>query len=194
MGKGENVGYVRVSTAEQNTARQDVLMEELGVDKVFTDKMSGKDTDRPKLRQMMEYVREGDTVIVESISRLARNTKDLLELIEQLNSKGVAFVSRKEQIDTTSSTGKFMLAVIGAMAQLERENILTRQAEGIAIAKAEGRMNGRPKKAVDTFGEMYINVKNGRLSATEGAKLLGITRTTWYRRKKEYESSIDLDF
>lgn len=194
MGKGENVGYVRVSTAEQNTARQDVLMEELGVDKVFTDKMSGKDTDRPKLRQMMEYVREGDTVIVESISRLARNTKDLLELIEQLNSKGVAFVSRKEQIDTTSSTGKFMLAVIGAMAQLERENILTRQAEGIAIAKAEGRMNGRPKKAVDTFGEMYINVKNGRLSATEGAKLLGITRTTWYRRKKEYESSTDLDF
>lgn len=194
MGKGENIGYVRVSTAEQNTARQDVLMEELGVDKVFTDKMSGKDTDRPKLRQMMEYVREGDTVIVESISRLARNTKDLLELIEQLNSKGVAFVSRKEQIDTTSSTGKFMLAVIGAMAQLERENILTRQAEGIAIAKAEGRMNGRPKKAVDTFGEMYINVKNGRLSATEGAKLLGITRTTWYRRKKEYESSIDLDF
>ena len=103
------IGYIRVSTEEQNTARQEVLLRELGVDEVFIDKASGKNADRPELTHMMEYVRRGDTVIVESISRFARNTRDLLDLVERLTEKQVEFVSRKEAIDTTTPTGKFML-------------------------------------------------------------------------------------
>ena len=98
------IGYIRVSTQEQNTIRQEVLMEALGVDEVYIDRMSGKNTNRPELQKMMEYVRKGDTVIVESISRFARNTRDVLELVEQLTAKGVEFVSKKPAIDTTTPT------------------------------------------------------------------------------------------
>ncbi len=189
------VGYVRISTREQNTARQDLLMEQLGVERVFTDKVSGKQKDRPELQRMMDFVREGDSVTVESISRFARNTRDLLDLTAALEEKKVQFISRKESIDTSTPAGKFMLAVFGALAQLERENILERQAEGIAIAKAEGRMNGRPKKAVDTFEAVYLDVKAGRLSAAKGAKQLGISRSTWYRKVREYEEGdVVIDF
>ena len=100
------VGYVRVSTVGQNTARQEVLMEELGAERVYIDRMSGKNTSRPALRQMLEFVREGDVVVVESISRFARNTRDLLELVEQLSAKGVDFVSKKEAIDTMTPSGR----------------------------------------------------------------------------------------
>ena len=132
------IGYVRVSTQEQNTIRQELLMESLGADEVYIDRMSGKSTDRPELKKLMEYVRRGDTVIVESISRFARNTRDLLELVERLTAKGVEFVSKKEAIDTTTPSGKFMLTIFGAVAELEREYILQRQQEGIAIANAQG--------------------------------------------------------
>ena len=138
------IGYIRVSTEEQNTARQEVLLRELGVDEVFIDKASGKNADRPELTPMMNYVRRGDTVIVESISRFARNTRDLLDLVEQLTEKQVEFVSRKEAIDTTTPTGKFMLTVFAAVAELEREYILQRQREGIAIAKTKGQVH-RPQ-------------------------------------------------
>lgn len=181
------VGYIRISTREQNTARQDLLMEELGVERVFTDKVSGKNQERPELHRMIDFVREGDSLTVESISRFARNTRDLLDLTATLDAKGVQFISKKESIDTSTPAGKFMLAVFGALAELERENILERQAEGIAIAKAEGRMKGRPKKAVDTFEAVYLAVKEGKLSATKAAKQLGLSRSTWYRRAREYE-------
>ena len=121
------IGYIRVSTQEQNSMRQEVLMESLDVDEVYIDRMSGKNANRPELQKMMDYVRKGDTVIVESISRFARNTRDLLELVEKLSEKGVEFVSKKEAIDTTTPTGKFMLTVFGAVAELEREYILQRQ-------------------------------------------------------------------
>lgn len=181
------VGYIRISTREQNTARQDLLMEELGVERVFTDKVSGKNQERPELHRMIDFVREGDSLTVESISRFARNTRDLLDLTATLDAKGVQFISKKESIDTSTPAGKFMLAVFGALAELERENILERQAEGIAIAKAEGRMKGRPKKAVDTFEAVYLAVKEGKLSATKAAKQLGLSRSTWYRKVREYE-------
>ena len=181
------VGYVRTSTKEQNTARQDELMKQLGVEKIYTDKMSGKSKDRPELQKMMDFVREGDSVTVESISRFARNTRDLLDLTATLAEKKVQFISQKESIDTNTPAGKFMLTLFGALAELERENILERQAEGIAIAKAEGRMNGRPRKAVDTFEDIYLDVKNGKISAAKGAKQLGISRSTWYRKVREYE-------
>lgn len=137
------IGYIRVSTQEQNTIRQELLMESLGVDEVYIDRISGKNTNRPELQKMLDYVRRGDTVIVESISRFARNTRDLLELIEQLTAKGVEFISKKEAIDTTTSAGKFMLTIFGAVAELERDYLLQRQKEGIAAAKTQGKYTGR---------------------------------------------------
>ena len=132
------VGYVRCSTAEQNEARQLKMMEDQKVEKIFIDKASGKNVDRKDFKAMMAFVRAGDTVIVESISRIARNTRDLLTIISSLTEKGVEFVSLKENIDTTTPHGRFMLTVFGALAELERESILERQREGIEIAKAEG--------------------------------------------------------
>lgn len=188
------VGYVRISTREQNTARQDVLMEKLGVERVFTDKLSGKDTQRPELQKMIDFVREGDVVVVESFSRFARNTRDLLDLTAELEGKGVRFVSQKEDIDTKGATGKLMLTIFGALAQFERETILERQAEGIAIAKEKGRMTGRPKKAEATFREVYKDYKEGKISAAKGAKKLGIARSTWYRKARDYEENQVIDF
>ena len=181
------VGYVRISTKEQNTARQDELMERLGVEKVYTDKVSGKNTERPELQRMMDFVREGDVVIVESFSRFARNTRDLLDLMDTLKQKGVQFISQKENIDTESASGKLMLVLFAALAEFERENLLERQAEGIAIAKAEGRMTGRPKKAEDTFAETYLDWKAGKISASAGARKLGIARSTWYRKAQAFD-------
>lgn len=188
------IGYVRISTKDQNTARQDVLMEQLGVEKVYTDKLSGKNTERPELQKMMDFVREGDELVVESFSRFARNTRDLLNLTDRLKEKGVRFVSRKESIDTSTPAGEFMLTVFAALAQLERETTLERQAEGIAIAKAEGRMKGRPKKAEESFEDIYLQVKAGKKSASRGAKELGIARSTWYRKAMEYEGRQVIDF
>lgn len=183
------VGYVRVSTKEQNTARQEELMKSLGVDKLYIDKMSGKNIERPELQKMMDFVREGDVVIVESFSRFARSTRDLLDLTDKLKEKQVKFISQKEKIDTDSVAGEFMLTVFAALANMERKNILERQAEGIAIAKAEGRMNGRPRKAVDAFEGVYLDYKEKKISASEGARKLGIARSTWYRKVREYENS-----
>ena len=120
------VFYVRCSTIEQNEARQLKMAEEQNAEKVFVDKASGKNTDRAAFKEMMAFVRAGDTVVVESISRIARNTRDLLSIVSELTEKGVEFVSLKENIDTTTPQGRFMLTVFGALAELERENILVR--------------------------------------------------------------------
>ena len=178
------IGYVRVSTEEQNTARQEIMLRELGVDELFIDKASGKNADRPELRRMMEYVRRGDTVIVESISRFARNTRDLLDLVERLTEKQVEFVSRKEAIDTTTPTGKFMLTVFAAVAELEREYILQRQREGIAIARAQGKYRGRPAKDYPNFESVVARWRNGEITAVQAMKQLGISKTRFYERAK----------
>lgn len=179
------VGYIRISTLGQNTARQEVLMRELGVEKVFIDRMSGKNADRPELKDMMAFVRQGDTVVVESISRFARNTKDLLDLVEQLTAKGVEFVSKKEAIDTTTPTGKFMLTIFGAVAELEREYILQRQAEGIAIAKEQGVYKGRQAIVRPEFERVVAIWRKGDITATEAMKRLDLKPSTFYRRVKE---------
>ena len=183
------VGYCRVSTAEQNTARQEVLLESLAVDRVFLDKCSGKNTDRPALKEMLAFVREGDIVVVESISRLARNTKDLLSLIDKFTEQGVGFISQKESIDTSSPTGKFILTVFGAIAELEREYILQRQAKGIAIAKANGVYKGRKRIECADFDKVYEQVQSGVISATRGWELLGLSKSSWYRRVREKQRS-----
>lgn len=179
------IGYIRVSTQEQNTIRQEVLMEALGVDEVYIDRMSGKNTNRPELQKMMEYVRKGDTVIVESISRFARNTRDLLELVEQLTAKGVEFVSKKEAIDTTTPTGKFMLTVFGAVAELEREYILQRQREGIAIAKEQGKYKGRKPIVAPEFEQVTAKWRSGAITAAEAMRTLNVSKSTFYRRIKQ---------
>ena len=179
------IGYIRVSTQGQNTIRQEVLMEALGVDEVYIDRMSGKNTNRPELQKMMEYVRRGDTVIVESISRFARNTRDLLELVEQLTAKGVEFVSKKEAIDTTTPTGKFMLTVFGAVAELEREYILQRQREGIAIAKEQGKYAGRKPIRTPEFEQVTAKWRSGAITAAEAMRTLHVSKSTFYRRIKQ---------
>ena len=160
-------------------------MKSLGVDAVYIDRMSGKNTNRPELQKMMEYVRRGDTVIVESISRFARNTRDLLELVERLTAKGVEFVSKKEAIDTTTPTGKFMLTVFGAVAELEREYILQRQREGIAIAKANGIYRGRKPIQRPEFNQVVSLWRSGELTAAEAMRRLDMKSSTFYRRAKE---------
>lgn len=179
------IGYIRVSTQEQNTIRQEVLMESLGVDEIYIDRMSGKDTNRPELQKMMNYVRHGDTVIVESISRFARNTRDLLELVERLAEKGVEFISKKEAIDTTTPTGKFMLTVFGAVAELEREYILQRQREGITIAKAQGKYTGRKPIEPPDFDAVVARWRKGDITAVEAMKALKMGKSTFYRRVKQ---------
>lgn len=180
------MGYVRVSTVEQNTMRQEELMKSLDVEKIFIDKASGKSTERVELKRLLNFARCGDTVIVESISRFARNTKDLLELIEILTTNGVEFVSKKEAIDTSTPTGKFMLTVFGAVAELERDYILQRQKEGIEIAKKQGKYKGRKKIVRDNFDVIYRKWKKGEITAVSAMKSLRMSKTTFYRQVKEY--------
>ena len=180
------IGYVRVSTQEQNTIRQEVLMAELSVDDVYIDRISGKSADRPELKRLMAYVRQGDTVIVESISRFARNTRDLLELIEQLTTKQVEFVSKKEAIDTATPSGKFMLTVFGAVAELEREYILQRQKEGIAIAKAQGVYRGRKPIQRPEFPQVVALWREVKITAAEAMRRLDMKPSTFYRKVKQY--------
>ena len=176
-------GYVRVSTKGQNTARQDVLMKELGVDRVFVDKCSGKNTDRPKFHEMMSLLREGDTVVVESYSRMSRSTKDLLETVEALNKMGVWFISKKENIDTTTAAGRMLLTIIAGINQFEREVMLERQEEGIsAMPVVDGKKVS--SKTGRGFGRPRVEVEANRLpgeTIADACERLGISRRTWYR-------------
>ena len=181
------VGYVRCSTVEPNEARQLKMMEEQQAEKVFIDKASGKNIDRKAFKEMMSFVRTGDVVIVESISRIARNTRDLLSIVSELTEKEVEFVSLKEIIDTSTPQGRFMLTVFGALAELERENILERQREGIEIAKAEGKYKGRKPVEVNTeqFKAVCARWRAGEITATAAMKELNLKPNTFYRRVKE---------
>ena len=162
------IGYVRVSTAEQNSARQEVLMRELGVEKVYLDKASGKNANRPQLQEMLAS----------------------FLLMEQLNAKGIGFVSKKEAIDTTTPTGKFMLTVFAAVAELEREYLLQRQREGIAIAKQAGKYKGR--KPIDRADLQPIldEYHKGNLTATQAMRKMKVSKSTFYRmfQQKNNES------
>lgn len=198
------VGYVRVSTKEQNTARQEILMEQLGVDKVYLEKVSGKNTNRPQLKAMLEFVREGDTVVVESISRFARNTKDLLELIELLQEKKVEFISQKEAIDTTTPTGKFMLTIFGAVSELERSYILQRQKEGIEAMPIDkktgkrkssktGRVTGRPlMKYPKEWTKIYNQYITKELNVKQICKLYELPRSSFYVLVDRYKQENNL--
>ena len=175
-----NIAYVRVSTVEQNEARQVEALQKYNIDKWFTEKISAKDTNRPQLQAMLEYVREGDTIHIHDFSRLARNTKDLLEIVEKLEAMGVTLVSNHENIDTSTPTGKLMLTMIGAIATFERENLLERQKEGIQLAKREGKYRGGQVKRIDEelFKAEYDKYMRREISKAQLAKNLSISRPT----------------
>lgn len=183
-----NILYVRVSTKEQETARQEELAERYKIDKIFTDKQSGKNTDRPQFKAMMAYVREGDTVYVESISRLSRSIRDLLKTVDELTEKKVHFVSTKENIDTSTPQGKFMLSIFGALAELEREQMLQRQREGIDIAKKNGVYKGRQPLKINRlkFENVCEEWRAGKITAIQAQRKLSLTASTFYRRVKEW--------
>lgn len=181
------VAYIRVSTVEQNEARQLEGMKKYNIEKFFTEKVSAKDANRPQLQAMLDYVREGDVVHVHDFSRLARSTKDLLDIVDQLNAKGVTLVSNKENVDSSTPTGKLMLTMIGAIAEFERTNLLERQREGIAVAKANGVYKGRKPKEVDErFTDLYEKYNRRELTKSAMAKELGVSRPTLDKLIREY--------
>lgn len=181
------IAYIRVSTVEQNEQRQIEAMQKNDIEKWFTEKVSAKDTNRPKLQEMLEFAREGDTVHIHDFSRLARSTKDLLDIVETLNNKGVHLVSNKENFDTSTPTGKLLLTMIGAIAEFERQNLLDRQREGIAIAKRNGKYTGGKRKAVQGFANGYSRYRSREISKAALAKELCISRPTLDKLIKEYE-------
>lgn len=170
------IGYIRVSTAHQETARQEAIMKQYNVERVFAEKMSGKNANRSELKNMFDYVREGDILYIESISRLGRSTRDLLNIIDVLQRKGVTFVSSKENINTNTPQGRFMLSIFAALSKLEREQTLQHQREGIAIAKSQGKYKGRQPIAIDLvkFGQLYELWKSDAITAVEFQKRMGL--------------------
>lgn len=181
------VAYERVSTSGQSTLRQDVIMKDQNIERVFTEKISGKDRNRPELKKMLDFVREGDVVVIESISRLARSTRDFLNILDELEKKHVALTSLKEQIDTATPTGRFLVSVFAALAQLEREQILIRQQEGIRAQKASGTYTGgRPRTQVNKklFDAVVLRWKSGEITAVQAMNELKLTKTTFYRMVK----------
>lgn len=183
------VSYIRVSTIEQNEARQLEAMKKYNIEKFFQEKISAKDKNRPKLKEMLDFVREGDTVVVHDFSRLARSTKDLLEIVEFLENKKVTLISTKENIDTSTPTGKLMLTMIGAINEFERTNMLERQREGIEIAKKEGKFKGRKALKVDNFELYYNKYKTREINKTQLAKELNISRPTLNKLINKYKDN-----
>ena len=191
MGGGKNIAYVRVSTAEQNETRQKEALKKYDIDKWFIEKASGKDTNRPRLQEMLEYIREDDTVYVEEFSRLGRSTADLLNTVQQIEDVGAKFVSLKENFDTKTPTGKLQMTMMAAIAEFERSMILERQREGIAIAKREGKYKGRKAVSVPNIGTYYDKYMRRKGTQVSIAHELGISRTTLDKLFREYERSSD---
>lgn len=178
MGKGKNIAYVRVSTIEQNESRQKEALKNHDIDRWFIEKASGKDTKRPKLQEMLEYVREDDTVYVEEFSRLGRSTADLLATVQYIENVGAKFVSLKENFDTKTPAGKLQMTMMAAIAEFERAMILERQREGIAIAKREGKYKGRKAIRIPNIEAYYDKYMKRQETKTSIAAELGISRTT----------------
>lgn len=175
-----NIAYVRVNSVDQNEARQVEALEKFKIEKWFSEKISGKNTNRPKFKEMMEFVREGDDVYIHEFSRLARSTKDLLDIIDTLSEKGVHLHSNKENLDTSTPQGRMMVTVIAAINEFERAIILERQREGIKIAKKNGVYRGGHPKEIDKalFDELLAKYQSRQITKTEFANKLGVSRPT----------------
>jgi DNA invertase Pin-like site-specific DNA recombinase len=190
LGKGKNVAYVRVSIVEQNEARQREALKEYDIDRWFIEKASGKDTKRPELQAMLDYIREDDTVYVEEFSRLGRSTADLLSIVQRIEDTGAKFISIKENFDTKTPAGKLQMTMMAAIAEFERAMILERQREGIAIAKREGKYKGRKAISVPNIGDYYDRYMSRQETKTSISAELGISRTTLDKLFKEYKEEI----
>ena len=177
-----NIAYIRVSTIEQNEERQLRALEKYNIEKIFSEKISAKDTNREQLKLMLDFSREGDTIFVHDFSRLARSTKDLLDIVETLQKKKVHLVSIKENIDSSTPTGKLMLTMIGAINEFERQNLLERQKEGIAIAKERGIYKGRKKiKKPSNWDVVYNDYIHRRITAVKAMEFTGLKKSTFYK-------------
>ncbi len=188
-----NIAYIRVSSEDQSTSRQEELFKSCNIDKYYIEKVSGKNIkDRPELQKMMDYVREGDVVYAESISRFGRSLQDLLNLINQLNEKSVEFKSLKEgDIDTTTPTGKLVFSIFASLAEFERETIRQRQAEGIAIAKAKGVYKGRARKEINRneFISLYNRWQSKEITKEYMRKKLNLSLSTLDRRIAQFRKT-----
>ena len=178
-------GYARVSTEAQNLDRQIDALKKYGVDMIYNEKMTGTKRDRPELTKMLDRMTEGDTVVVESLSRLGRSTKDLIELTELFERKGVHLVSLKESIDTSSSTGKLLFTLMSAIAQFERDVIADRTKEGLRSARARGRTGGRPRANPDAVRKAVKLYRTGQYSVKEIEELTGVKKSTLYRNLRQ---------
>lgn len=187
------IGYVRVSTIAQNEERQKVeLREKAGVEKIFFDKLSGKDKNRPQLKNMIDFAREGDTVYVSEFSRLARSTKDLLDIVQQLKDKKVQVISLKENFDTSTPAGELAMTMFAAIATFERRIMLERQREGIALAKEKGKYKGRKEvKRPVNWPELVEKYKCREIpTVSELVRICGCSRPTIYKWLREAGISI----
>lgn len=182
------LAYIRVSTIEQSDRRQIEAMDKYNIEKWFIEKVSAKGTNRPKLQELLNFAREGDVIHIHDFSRLARSTKDLLDIVETLNSKGIILISNKENIDTSTPTGKLMLTMIGAINEFERTNLLERQREGIAIAKREKKYKGRKSIQISNFEEHYKRYLSREINKSQLAKELKISRPTLDKLINEHTS------
>ena len=178
-------GYARVSTDQQVLDRQIDALNKYGVDKIYTEKMTGTKASRPELDNLRNALRDGDTVVIESLSRLGRSSKDLLTLIEDFDNDGITLVSLKESIDISTPTGKLLVTVLSALAQFERDLIVERTREGLASARARGRKGGRPKtdpKKVQNALKLYDSQMH---STKEIAEITGVSIKTLYNAINE---------
>jgi len=181
-----NFAYVRVSSIEQNEARQLEALKDYRIHKIFVEKLSGKDMHRPLLKQLQDTVRDGDTIYVLDFSRLARNTKELLAIVEQLKNDGVTLISLKEKIDTSSAVGKLFITILAAIYEFERTNGKERQMEGVALAVKEGKYKGRKKiDKPDDWNNIFSRYMERKITAESAMEKLGIKRNTFYKWKKE---------
>ncbi len=178
-------GYARVSTEQQNLDRQLDMLTQYGVDHIFNEKMTGTKRDRPELNKLLDRLMAGDTVVVESLSRLGRSTKDLIELVELFEKKQVHLVSLKEQIDTSTPAGKLLFTLMSAIAQFERDVIAERTREGLNAARARGRIGGRPRANEQKVRQAVKLYQTGQYSVREIEELTGVKKSTLYRRLGE---------
>ena len=191
---GKNLAYVRVSTEEQNEARQLEALKNYNIDKTFIEKVSAKNTDRPQFQEMLEYAREGDTIYVTDFSRLSRSTRDLLGTLEFLLKKGVKVISLKENLDSSSPQGRLMITMIGAINQFEREILLERQREGIEIAKRKGKYRGRKRiEKPNNWDTVIADYVVRKITAKKAMELLGLKTSTFYKFLNEDKNLEELE-
>ena len=187
MAGGQNVAYVRVSSVDQNRERQRAALQGHQIDRWFEESLSGKNMERPQLQELLQYIREGDTVYVSEFSRLGRSTADLLEIVKRIEGKGATLISLKENFDTHSAAGKLQMTMLAAISEFERSMILERQAEGIAIAKKKGKYTGRKRVKIPNIGDYYARYMRRELTKTAAAAELGVSRNTLTRLFEDYK-------